>query len=160
MDREHRVLRGGVVAGLTGGVVLWAFMLTMAVASGGDVWPVFKGPGAPFLGARAVAPGFDLVPILMGAACHLLIAMGWAIPFARFIDGQTKAVTVVAGGLWGIVVWFGMFFVLLPAIGLGAMARAAPVGLAIVEHVLFGLAVALAFLPFLRTRLHPMAGAH
>ena len=146
---------------MVGGLALAVVLVAMRLASGMDIWPVFKGAGTPFLGAaRTMAPGFDLYAILVGTLCHFLVSIAWALPFAKFIDGQSKAVTMVAGALWGLVVWFGMYYLVLPAVGMGTMARSAPVGPAILEHVIFGLAVAFGFLPFLRTRLHPMARAH
>ena len=47
-----------------------------------------------------------------------------------------------------------MYYVVLPIVGLGEVARSAPLGMAIIGHVIFGLAVGVGFLPFQRTRPH------
>lgn len=41
-----------------------------------------------------------------------------------------------------------MFFVVLPIVGLGSVTRTAPISAALVEHLIFGLATGVGFLPF------------
>ncbi|HJQ75070.1 MAG TPA: hypothetical protein VJ814_09300 [Gaiellaceae bacterium] len=41
-----------------------------------------------------------------------------------------------------------MYYVVLPALGLGGLAAAAPVAFAIFQHLLFGVAVGAAYVPF------------
>jgi len=43
---------------------------------------------------------------------------GWRIP------------TNVLGALWGIVVWLGMYYVVLPLVGMGQVARSVPLAMA------------------------------
>src|SRR5687768_16434750 len=105
----RRALAGGVIAGLIAGTVLTAMMTTMSLARNTDVWYGIKGASAPFLGERAMQPGFDALPVVLGLACHLLVSVAWAVPFALIVAGIGRASTIVAGALWGIVVWLGMF---------------------------------------------------
>jgi hypothetical protein len=51
-----------------------------------------------------------------------------------------------------------MYHVVLPLSGAGELVRNAPVGMSILEHVLFGLAVGLGFLPFQREHAGPVIG--
>ena len=148
--REAKVaLAGGAAAGAIAGAVLSVFMTVMALVKGLDVWSsVFKGASAPFLGDAARQPGFDLVPVLVGALCHFAVSIVWGILFALLFYGVSKPATVLAGALWGVVVWVGMFYVVLPLVGLADMAREAPVTAGILYHVVFGLAIGLGFLPF------------
>jgi hypothetical protein len=56
--------------------------------------------------------------------------------------------TMLAGIAWGFVVWIGMYYVVLPLVGLDAMRRDAPVERAIAFHVIFGVMTAAAFLGY------------
>ena len=145
-----RALGGGVAAGVIAGLVLALFMVLMTVAGGGDPWLVFKGASAPFLGERATAPGFDFAAVMMGGLIHLAISAFWGALFGLLFYGFSQGATLGFGILWGFVVWIGMYYVALPLAGLGAVARETPIVMAILNHVVFGLSTALAFLPFQR----------
>ncbi|HVE85720.1 MAG TPA: hypothetical protein VND93_22855 [Myxococcales bacterium] len=145
-----RASAGGVLAGLISGLFLAALLVVSMAMKGQSIWPAFKGAAAPFFGSRVMAPGFDAAPVLAGTVAHFAISAGWGWLFAVIFYGLSRPATVLAGAIWGFVVWLGMHKVLLPLLGLGAMARAAPAGKAILEHVLFGLVLSLAFLPYQR----------
>lgn len=156
----NRVVGGGIVAGLVGGVALGAILAAGSLATGQDVWMSMKGAGAPFLGGRALSPGFDAVAVLVGFVAHLAVSVAWAVPFALLADGLSKGATILAGALWGIVVWIGMHYAVLPALGLAEMARSAPPALSALLHVVFGFIVALGYLPFQHPRrARPLAEA-
>ena len=146
----RHAIEGGVVAGLAAGLLLTLMMTAMSLARGTDVWFGIKGAAAPFLGARAMTPGFDFGAVLLGLIVHLAISVAWTLPFSLLVHGLGKGATVLAGAVWGLVVWIGMFYVVLPLVGQGAMVRQSPVGRAIAYHVFFGVAAAVAFLPFQR----------
>ncbi len=142
-----RSLGGGVLGGIFAGAVLAALMVVSNVVQGDDAWVALKRAGYPFLGDPALAPGFDQQAVLIGIAAHLGVAAFWGGLFGMLLYGASRATTVFAGLLWGIVVWLGMFRVVLPMIHLHAML---PTQLAIVTHVVFGGLVAIGFLPFQR----------
>jgi hypothetical protein len=150
-------LGGGALAGVAAGLVLSVIMLLMSIARGDDVWMGMKVPAAPFLGEAAMQPGFEAGPVLAGVASHFLVSIAWALPFALLVYGMSRAGTLWAGALWGVVVWIGMYYVVLPILGLGSLTEHAPAWLAILEHVLYGAVVAAAFLPFQRRAEHPSA---
>lgn len=150
-NRWHAA-KGGIIAGLIGGAVSSVFMTIMNLAKGQDIWIGMKIAGMPFLGERAMQPGFDLGPVLIGVLSHFAVSIGWGVLFGLLFYGASRGATLVGGALWGIVVWLGMYYVVLPIVGLAELARMAPVGMAVFEHVLFGLAVGLGFLPFQRRR--------
>ncbi|MCW5808222.1 MAG: hypothetical protein KIT31_38085 [Deltaproteobacteria bacterium] len=150
-ERGHPLI-GGLVAGLIGGAVLAAMLAGMSAARGGDVWVAMKGAAAPFLGERAQVPGFDAGAVALGLVCHFGIAIVWSVLFAAISYGLSRGATVVAGALWGVVVWFGMYYLVLPVVGLPQIARSTPLSDAILTHVVFGLAVGLGFLPFQHER--------
>lgn len=145
-----RVSRGGIIAGLVAGLFVVAMLLVSMALKGQNLWLAFKGASVPFFHERAMQPGFDAGPVLAGAFFHFLISAGWGWGFAIICYGLSRPATLLAGALWGIVVWLGMYYVLLPLVHLRSMARSVPVGMAIIEHVLFGLVIAAAFLPFQR----------
>lgn len=151
-SKRGHAIGGGVMAGVVGGVALALVMLVAAIAKGQDIWPGFKMASAPFLGERAMQPGFDLGAVLAGTASHFAVSIVWGVLFAILFYGLSKPATLAVGALWGIGVWLAMFYVVLPIAGLGEMAASAPIGMAILEHVIFGLAVAIGFLPFQRTK--------
>lgn len=147
---DRHVVKGAVVAGLVSGGVLTAMMTIMSALRGKDIWFGMKGTAAPFLGERAMSPGFDLLAVPMGLALHLFISIGWALAFVSIFYGLSKKATVLAGAFFGVVVWLGMYYVVLPLVGLASMRDGAPMSRAIAYHVFFGVILALAFLPFQR----------
>src|SRR5262245_42432993 len=112
--------RAGALSGLCAGLVLTAAMTGIALAHGTDVWVRLKGASAPFLDGRAMQPGFDLLPVVLGLAFHLLVSAGWGLLFALLVDGLSRLATLAAGVAWGFVVWLGMYYAVLPSLGLSS----------------------------------------
>jgi len=146
------ILGGGAVAGVVAGVVIELLLLARSAALHGDVWRSFKFGAYPLLGARVIAPGFDAGAVALGLACHLAVSAVWGMLFALLVFGMSRLTTVVAGAIWGVVVWAVMYHVVLPLVGAGRVVRGVPITGAILEHVIFGLAVGVAFLPFQRVQ--------
>lgn len=152
LDRQQTKLafRGGVVAGIVGGLAVSLFMLLMSLTSGRDIWRGMKVAGAPFTGEQAMEPGFDAPTVIVGLLSHFAVSIVWGVLFALVFFGLSKVGTMFAGVFWGFIVWITMFYVVLPMVRMGDITRSTPVSLAILEHVLFGIVVAAAFLPFQR----------
>jgi hypothetical protein len=146
----RRAAARGAFAGLAAGIFLSLLMTGMSAARGKDIWYGIKGAAAPFLGERATQAGFDLPAVALGLVSHLLISAIWGALFAMLFFGASRLTTVVAGALWGFVVWIGMYYVVLPIVGLAAMQHDAPVGRAIAFHLFFSVAMTAAFLLFPR----------
>jgi hypothetical protein len=140
-----------------GGVAIAIVMLGLALVGGQDPWMALKGAGAPFLGERAMQPGFDGLAVALGVICHMAVSAVWGVGFGVLFYGLSRPATVGAGALWGLVSWLVMFYVVLPLVGLGDMAASAPLAPVIVEHIAFGLAVAVGFLPYQRRIPHEIA---
>ncbi len=151
-DRRGHALGGGALAGLIAGVLMEAWMVAMAASQHRDAWMVLKGAATPFLHERAAQPGFDAGAVALGVLCHLAISIIWGALFGLVFFGIPKGATIVAGLVYGIVVWLVMYYIVLPAVGLGRVSSSSPVGPAVLSHMGFGLVIALAFLPFQRTR--------
>ena len=152
LDRKQTRLafRGGVVAGIVGGLALSLFTLLTSLMSGKDIWRGMKVAGAPITGERAMDPGFDAATVVVGLLSHFAVSIVWAVLFGLVFFGLTKVGTMFAGVFWGFIVWIAMFYVVLPMVRMGDITRSTPISLAILEHVLFGIVVAAAFLPFQR----------
>lgn len=148
--------RGGLFAGIMGGLALDIFWLLVAWLNALDAWAPLKSPGAVFLGVRARTPGFDLGALAVGQLTHFAVSAFWGLLFGLLVYGVSKPSTVWMGLLWGLFVCAAMFLVVLPMVGLGGMAQSTPVFNAIVQHLLYGLATAVAFLPFQRSLRHPL----
>lgn len=141
---------GGISAGLVAGLVLWIVLMVLTAAQGGTVWSVMKGAAAPFIGTEAGSPQFAWGPVLLGTLVHFAISAAWGAFFGVLAYGLTRGATVLAGIGWGLVVWLVMYYVVLPLAGLGAVVASSPVMMAILTHLIFGLALGLAFLPYQR----------
>jgi hypothetical protein len=152
MTGRSRGAMGGIIAGLIAGAVLAAFLMLMNAMNGQDIWLAAKGAGAPFIGERAAQPGFAVGPVLIGILSHFAVSAGWGLLFGLICHGLSKGFTVPMGALWGIVVWLAMHYAVLPIVGLGEMARSTPIAMAIISHLVFGVTLGVAFLPFQREK--------
>lgn len=148
--RPARRTSGGVIAGVWGGVAMWAFLLILNAAQGSSLWPVVKFSGYIFTGQRAFEPEFALGPVLVGVLCHFAVAVVWALWFSLLFYGFSKGATLIFGLLWGLVAWATTIYIAMPIVGLGAVAAAIPTGIAVLQYLVFGLFVAIGFLPFQR----------
>lgn len=147
LEERGPAAKGGVVAGLVGGMAMATVMMVSMAMKGMGAWAGAKMPAMPFVGDAAMRPGFDGI-VLLGMMVHFAVSIAWAIPFALLAYGLRKPQTVALGVAWGLVSWIVMFYVVLPIAGASQMARGMSVGMAIFEHALFGLFVGLGFLPF------------
>jgi len=142
----RRALTRGAMAGIAAGVVLTLMMTLMSATGGKDIWYGMKGAAAPFFGDRAMQPGFDVLPVVIGLVSHFAISAGWGALFGVLVEGWNRSLIMIAGGLWGLVVWIGMYYVVLPIVGLSSMQNDAPVGRAIAFHLIFSVAMTAAYL--------------
>jgi hypothetical protein len=145
---SRRAIARGAMAGIVAGVFLTLMMTGMSAAGGKDIWYGIKGASAPFFGSRAMQPGFDAVPVVVGFVSHLVISAGWGAIFAIIVEGWNRALTIVGGVLFAFVVWIGMYYLVLPIVGLSSMQDDAPVGRAIAFHLIFTIALTAAYLVY------------
>jgi hypothetical protein len=149
-NEGERCVVGGAIAGLAGGFAISVMMVASALINGLDLWPSLKAAALPFLGPRVFEPGFDAFGVMAGLSTHFFVSMLWGVVFAVLAFGLSRVATLVAAAAWGLVVWFGMYWVALPLLGYSDVAHAVPVNVALFEHLLFGLAMGVVFLPFQR----------
>jgi hypothetical protein len=143
-------MQAGAMAGLAGGLVLALFMLAVSLIQGQDIWVGVKAAGFPFLGETALQPGFALGPVLVGLITHFAVSAMWGAIFGGLFAGSSPSATIAWGAIWGLIVWLAMSRVVLPVVGAGPIASSMGAAVSVFEHLLFGLALALAFLPYQR----------
>jgi hypothetical protein len=150
-----RVFVSGTIAGAIAGTVLAAILVIIAAIQGDDGWVAVKNAALPFLGETVSRPGFDLVPLLVGVIAHFAVAVSWGVLFAALLHGASRGVTMMAGPFYGVLVFIAMFYAVLPVLGLVSFARGVNHWLALFEHAVYGLTLAIAYLPFQREVMRP-----
>ena len=149
-DSRTNAIAGGAIAGFIGGVAIIAWMGIITAAQGGDLWAPLKMAAFPFLGDRALLPGFDPVALFASTIVHFLVSVGWGVLFGIATYGLSRPVTLLASVPFGIVVWLVMFYIVLPLVGARELLAMVSPALAAAEHLVFGLFTAIGFLPFQR----------
>jgi hypothetical protein len=72
------------------------------------------------------------------------------------VYGLSRQATIWLGLLWGVVVWLGMFLVVLPMAAPGHLSHGGGSVGVMISHMLFGLAVGIGFLPYQRPAPDPL----
>ncbi len=102
----------GAKAGIAGGIAMGILALVIAAFSPEiDPWEPVKHVAATFYGEAAIAPGFQLVPILVGTIVHLLASAVLGMIFVglfRFVMHLPFdfGLPALVGGVYGMVVYF------------------------------------------------------
>ena len=139
-------LREGAGAGLIGGVVSAAWGLMMSPILRTDVVHETRLAAVPLLGRAALEPGNAPLALVVGGASHMAVSVAWGIVFALAWRGRSPGRMLLAGVPFGVLVWFVMFHLVLPALGVPWVVAGFSPARAITEHVVFGMGVALGLL--------------
>lgn len=144
MTRARSILIGGIVASLV--IAMWEMVVEAIVPGGAG----FFGP--PLAIGATVARGlqgsanpipFDLAALVLGLAGHMMNSVVLAAVFgvlaSRARIGTTGA--VMAGAVWGILVFAGMWFVVVPLVD--PLVRNLNAVVFLAGHVMWGVAVGL-----------------
>jgi hypothetical protein len=170
----RQAVTGGIVAGVAGSITLalvrlllgttFFWIVTRIVGSAeryparmarGLIWATLKLPAFPFVGERALTPGFDAGVVLLGMLNHLALSIVWGILFGLVAHGRTRGATLALGVIWGALMWLVNYNILLPLLGAGVLGGRPGV---LVQFIPYGLAMAIAFLLWQR-RQHRLAAA-
>ena len=141
-----RRLRDGALAGIIGGIVSAVWGLVMSPILGTDVLHETRLAAVPLLGQAALQPEHALLAFVVGGASHLAVSVAWAVLFALLWYPLSPLATIGAGALFGVVVWRLMFDRVLPMLGVAWIAHGIPTTRAVIEHVVYGVGVALGLL--------------
>lgn len=134
-----------LIAGLAGGAVDLLYASGMSVAAGQSAVRPWQAVASGWIGGPAARDG-GAAAVLLGVATHFGIALAMAAVFvlaARRLPVLT-ARPMIAGGLYGLMLYSVMYLVVLPLRWPGAFPswQGAKSGLDILAHVAVGLAIA------------------
>lgn len=113
------ILIGGVAASLV--IAMWEMIVEAVIPDGAGFFGVPIAIGATLFrdlqGSSNPIP-FDLAALVVGLAGHMMNSVILAVIFGAAVRGRGLATRrlVIAGMAWGVAVFAGMWFVLLPAI--------------------------------------------
>ena len=139
-------LREGAGAGIVGGVVSAAWGLLMSPILRTDVFRETRLAAVPLLGRAALEPGNALPAFVVGGFSHMAVSVAWGIVFALVWRGRSPGRMLLAGVPFGVLVWFVMFHLVLPALGIAWVVAGFSPARALTEHVVFGMSVDLGLL--------------
>jgi hypothetical protein len=132
---------GGAVAGLIGGLAMAIVGAIISASLGGDIWLEAKQIAAIVYGPAATQPGFAAGPVLVGTLLHLLVSTAFGALFGivtRRIFHLTSefGTLLMAGLIYGMLIWLVGYFVVLPLINPLLRETYAPAF--IVQHLVYG----------------------
>jgi Family of unknown function (DUF6789) len=134
---------GGALAGLAGGLAMAIVAALVSLVRGQDIWLEAKEIATVVLGSQqARQPGFIAMPILVGTLIHLIISTLLGALFGivtRRIFRLTSdfGTPLLAGLIYGMLVWFVTYFFVLPIIDpLLRESTYAPAF--IIQHIVYG----------------------
>lgn len=133
---------GGALAGLGGGLAMAIVGMLFALALGQDAWLEPRQIGAVIWGAAAVAHiGFEAAPVLAGTVIHFFTsaAVGaiFGIVTRRWLRLPSDfGAPVLAGLVYGLLVWLVAYFVALPVVDPWLLDSYAPAF--IIQHIVYG----------------------
>jgi len=109
--RPAELLRHGVIAGVVAGITLVAEEMVVTVLLGGSASDPFRLVASVVFGRQALSPDFALwIPLLVGAATHLVLSVLFALVFVLLVAGayQLSArfpLLLIYGVLYGLALW-------------------------------------------------------
>jgi len=112
---------GGAVAGFLAGAVMVLLSPVLSLITRVNIWipPKLIAATAPWInGATATQPGFEFAPVLTGTLLHFLVStiLGamFGLFFRRLRLPSDFGLPVLLGLVYGILIFLGAFFVVLP----------------------------------------------
>ncbi len=138
----------GVIGGLIGGMAMAMFSMVVAISQDG-FWAPVRGITSAVFGDQHYGGSFDFWPVVVGAMGHMMNSMVlgavFAVIVATLLARASSAVILVAGMVFGLMVWLIMVPGLSSTVqSSGLLANAIPVWAWIVGHLMFGVITATA----------------
>lgn len=136
--------KAAVWAGLIAGAVFMMMEMGLVAASGQSPWGPPRMIAAMAMGQGVLPPPatFDPVIMMVGMGIHMMLSIALALIFAFAAARLGLGAAVVAGAVYGLVVYAVNFHGLTAVFPWFAMARGA---IAIASHIAFGAVLALAY---------------
>ena len=133
---------GGAVAGLGGGIAMAIVGAIISASLDGDIWLESKQIASIVYGPAATAqPGFVAGPVIVGTLLHLIIAAALGALFGImtrrvFHLPSDFGTPLMAGLIYGLLIWMVAYFVVLPIIDPSLRETYAPAF--VVQHLVYG----------------------
>jgi hypothetical protein len=164
---QGRYAVGGIVAGLVGALAMAIYTMTNEFLSGHSIFTPMYMPATPLVGMGPMERGMgggalylEPFPAILGMVVHFLWAAFWGLLFAAVL-WLTRATGWAGFGLgivWGYVAGTIMSALVLPAVGMGPMWEQPGLMVFALDHLAFGLPLALWALLFVRAGSGESAG--
>jgi len=140
---------GGALAGLGGGLAMAVVAALISLAQGGDIWLEARQIATLVYGGSALSqPGFAAGPVVAGTLLHFLFSALFGAIFGILLRRvfhlpSDVGVPVLAGLIYGFVVWMLAYFVVLPLLSSPLLQSYAP--FFIIQHLVYGVVTGLLF---------------
>jgi hypothetical protein len=140
---------GGTLAGLGGGLAMAIVGMLFARILGQDAWLEPKQIAAVVWGAAALThTEFDAAPVLVGTLIHFVtsavVGAIFGIVTRRWLHLPSDFGTpVLAGLVYGLLVWLVAYFVVLPVVDPFLLDSYAPAF--IIQHIVYGVVTGLLY---------------
>ncbi len=142
-----RVGLAGAVAGIVAGLVMavYAMLASATFLHQGFFTPLY-GIASPIIGPGAMGTSmkhglyFDFGPAMLGVIVHLLWSALYGIIFGLIVGAARLkgGLALVAGLVYGLLVFLFMSYVILPIVGVASMPGMVGYPSFIAEHLIFG----------------------
>lgn len=114
-----KLLAGGIVAGMVMG--MWQMILQAVIPNGGGLWSPLVYIAATILrGLQTVATPvpFNLLAVILGLMGHMMNSIIFGLIFAFLIAPRIRSLAgrVVAGLIYGVVIYVVMWFAVVPLV--------------------------------------------
>ena len=145
VERRAADMRAAILAGIVAGLVfLVAELLLVPMLLGGSAWGPPRMIAAIVLGEEVLPPPatFDGFIVLTAVAFHLVLSILYAVVFALVARTWSLGMAVLAGTLFGLLLYALNFYGMTALFPWFAEARN---GVSIVAHALFGAVLGLVY---------------
>lgn len=112
---------GGAVAGFLAGAVMVLLSPILSLITAVNIWipPKLIAATAPWIDkTTATQPGFELVPVVTGTLLHFVVSTVLGVIFGLFFRSlrlpSAFGLPALSGLVYGIIIFLGAFFVVLP----------------------------------------------
>jgi len=131
----------GLVAGFISSLSIIAVVTTILVLTGSDIWSAARLIAISVFG-DAVGSGW--LPVVVGTAIHLLTGTLFGGLFAGLVPRMPANFYVVAGIIYGLLVWMVMGLIVLPLGAQLLVASSVNVAMLLLAHVIYGFVLGIA----------------
>ena len=133
---------GGAIAGFGGGLAMIVVAAMLSVATGGDVWREPREIAAPLVGIDSP------IGVAVGTVLHFLTAglLGGVFGIVKRRALRLPSdygVPVLAGLIYGLMIWFVAYFLVLPVLNPAMLDTYAPSF--VIQHMVYGVVTGLIY---------------